>query len=76
MPYEVHLLVEVDPVFAIHRLIKPIKGCSLPVLCRHGGWLHLRRPSLWTNSNVAAVRVVPISGISTTLISRKAVDSC
>jgi putative transposase len=71
MPYEVHLLVEVDPVFAIHRLIKPIKGCSLPVL-----WLHLRRPSLWTNSNVAAVRVVPISGISTTLISRKAVDSC
>jgi putative transposase len=38
MPDHVHLLVEADPQFGIHRLVKQLKGRSS------------RLPSLWTNS--------------------------
>jgi hypothetical protein len=75
----VHLLVHVDLVSAIHGLskpIKPIKECSSSVLRSHGAWLHLRRPSSWTNTNFAAVGVAPISVIGTTSRSGEAVDLC
>lgn len=50
MPDHVHLLVEVDPQFGIHRLVKRLKGRSSRVLREEFPWLKSRIPSLWTNS--------------------------
>lgn len=50
MPDYVHLLVEVDPQFGIHRLVKKIKGRSSRILREEFDWLKRRIPSLWTNS--------------------------
>ena len=49
-PDHVHLLVEVDPQFGIHRLVKNIKGVSSHVLRKEFDTLRSRLPSLWTNS--------------------------
>ena len=49
-PDHVHLLVEVDPQFGIHRLVKNIKGGSSHVLRKEFDTLRSRLPSLWTNS--------------------------
>ncbi len=50
MPDHVHLLVEVDPQFGIHRLVKLIKGRSSRYLRLEFRSLTTRMPSLWTNS--------------------------
>ena len=50
MPDQVHLLVEVDPQFGIHRLVKNIKGVSSHRLRREFRTLKSRLPTLWTNS--------------------------
>ena len=64
MPDHVHLLVEVDPQFGIHKLVKAIKGRSSRLLRQEFGWLGSRLPSLWTNSYfVATVGGAPLSVI-------------
>lgn len=64
MPDHVHLLVEVDPQFGIHRLVKAIKGRSSRLLREEFPWLKSRLPSLWTNSYfVATVGGAPLSVI-------------
>lgn len=64
MPDHVHLLVEVDPQFGVHRLVKAIKGRSSRVLREEFSWLRSRLPSLWTNSYfVATVGGAPLSVI-------------
>ncbi len=50
MPDHVHLLVEVDPQFGIHRLVKLAKGRSSRFLRQEFPWLRSRLPTLWTNS--------------------------
>ena len=50
MSDHVHLLVEVDPQFGIHRLVKNIKGASSHQLRKEFPSLQSRLPSLWTNS--------------------------
>ena len=50
MPDHVHLLVEVDPQFGIHHLVKLIKGRSSNLLRNEFPWLKSRIPCLWTNS--------------------------
>jgi putative transposase len=50
MPDHVHLLVEVDPQFGIHKLIKRCKGRSSRLLRNEFKWLKSRLPTLWTNS--------------------------
>jgi len=50
MPDHVHLLVEVDPQFGIHRLIKLMKGKSSKLLREEFSWVKSRLPTLWTNS--------------------------
>lgn len=50
MPDYVHMLVEVDPQFGIHRAVKRMKGRSSHDLRREFPWLRSRLPSLWTNS--------------------------
>lgn len=49
-PDQVHLLVEVDPQFGIHRLVKYIKGVTSHELRKEFNSLRTRLPSLWTNS--------------------------
>ena len=50
MPDHVHLLVEVDPQFGIHRLIKLMKVKSSKLLREEFSWVKSRFPTLWTNS--------------------------
>jgi putative transposase len=50
MPDHVHLLVEVDPQFGIHRLVRLMKGRSSRLLRQEFPWLKSRLPTLWTNS--------------------------
>jgi putative transposase len=50
MPDHVHMLVEVDPQFGIHRFVKLAKGRSSRLLRQEFPWLKSRLPTLWTNS--------------------------
>ncbi len=50
MPDHVHLLVEVDPQYGIHKLVKLIKGRSSRILRQEFPALKTRLPTLWTNS--------------------------
>ena len=50
MPDHVHLLVEIDPQFGVHKLVKLIKGASSRILRLEFPWLKSRLPTLWTNS--------------------------
>ncbi|ASL18396.1 transposase IS200 family protein (plasmid) [Mycobacterium intracellulare subsp. chimaera] len=64
MPDHVHLLVEVDPQFGVHKLVKAIKGRSSRLLRQEFPWLRSRLPTLWTNSYfVATVGGAPLSVI-------------
>ena len=64
MPDHVHLLIEIDPQFGIHRLIKNIKGVSSHVLRKEFASLRTRLPSLWTNAYfVSTVGGAPIAVI-------------
>ena len=50
MPDHVHMLLEVDPQFGIHRAVKRMKGRSSHDLRQEFPWLRSRIPTLWTNS--------------------------
>lgn len=72
MPDHVHLLVEVDPQFGVHRLVKAIKGRSSRLLREEFPWLKSKLPSLWTNSYfVATVGGAPLSVIKRYVESQK-----
>ena len=61
MPDHVHLLVECDPQYGIHRLVKGIKGRSSHLLRDEFPSLKSRLPTLWTNSYfVATVGGAPL----------------
>jgi putative transposase len=50
MPDHVHALLECDPQFGIHRVVKRMKGRSSHQLRAQYAWLRSRLPTLWTNS--------------------------
>lgn len=50
MPDHVHALIECDPQFGIHRVVKRMKGRSSHDLRKRHSWLRSRLPTLWTNS--------------------------
>ena len=50
MPDHVHLLVDVEPQYGIHRLIKEIKAVSSGELRQSFAFLKRRLPTLWTHS--------------------------
>jgi putative transposase len=61
MPDHVHLLVEIDPQYGIHRLVRQIKGRSSRLLRQEFPRLRSRLPTLWTNSYfVSAVGGAPL----------------
>ena len=49
-PDHVHLLLEVDPQFGIHKAVKTIKGKTSRILRQEFPCLRSRIPTLWTNS--------------------------
>lgn len=64
MPDHVHLLLEVDPQFGIHKAVKQIKGRSSRVLRSEFPWLRSKIPTLWTNSYfVSTVGGAPLAVI-------------
>ena len=74
MPYHVHLLIEVDPQFGIHRVVKQIKGVSSRVLRQEFSWLKSRIPTLWTNSYfVSTVGGAPLAVIKKYIENQKTV---
>jgi len=74
MPDHVHLLVEVDPQFGIHRLVKQMKGRSSRILRQEFPWLRSRLPSLWTNSYfVSTVGGAPLAVIKQYIENQKSV---
>ena len=50
MPDHVHLLINVDPQFGIHRAVKRIKGRTSKLLREEFPSIPSRIPTLWTNS--------------------------
>lgn len=72
MPDHVHLLIEVDPQFGIHKSVKLIKGTTSRVLRQEFPWLRSRIPSLWTNSYfVSTVGGAPLSVIKQYIENQK-----
>ena len=72
MPDHVHLLLEVDPQFGIHRAVKQIKGYTSRVLRSEFPKLRSRLPSLWTNSYfVSTVGGAPLSIIKQYIENQK-----
>lgn len=72
MPDHVHLLIEVDPQFGIHKAIKQIKGRSSRYLRKEFESLRTRLPTLWTNSYfVSTVGGAPLNIIKQYIESQK-----
>ena len=64
MPDHVHLLVEVDPQYGIHRFVRQLKRVSSRILRKEFPKLTSRLPTLWTNAYfVATVGGAPLSEI-------------
>jgi putative transposase len=62
MPDHVHLLVECDPQFGIHRLVRLLKGRSSRFLRQEFPVLKRKLPTLWTTSYfVSTVGGAPLS---------------
>ena len=74
MPDHVHLLVEVDPQFGVHRLIKLMKGRSSRLLRSEFPWLKKRLPTLWSNSYfVSTVGGAPLAIVKQYIENQKKV---
>lgn len=72
MPDHVHLLLEVDPQFGIHKAVKYIKGRTSHVLRNEFPWLTTKLPTLWTNSYfVSTVGGAPLAAIKRYIESQK-----
>ncbi len=72
MPDHVHLLVEVDPQFGIHRLVRLMKGRSSHHLHQEFSWLKKRLTTLWTNSYfVSSVGGAPLAVIKQYIENQK-----
>ena len=72
MPDHVHLLLEVDPQFGIHKAVKAIKGRTSRVLRSEFRHLTTKIPTLWTNSYfVSTVGGAPLAVIKQYIESQK-----
>lgn len=72
MPDHVHLLVECDPQFGIHRLVRLMKGRSSRLLRQEFPVLKRKLPTLWTSSYfVSTVGGAPLSVIKQYIENQK-----
>lgn len=72
MPDHIHLLVDVDPQFGIHNLIKKLKGRTSRLLRQEFPCLKTKLPTLWTNSYfVSTVGEAPLKIVKQYIESQK-----
>lgn len=72
MPDHVHLLIEVDPQFGVHKAIKNMKGRTSKILRDEFPHLKTKLPTLWTNSYfVSTVGGAPLSVIKEYIENQK-----
>ena len=72
MPDHVHVLVEVDPQFGIHRFVKMAKGRSSRLLREEFPVLKSKIPTLWTNSYfVSTVGGAPLAMVKQYIENQK-----
>jgi putative transposase len=72
MEDHVHLLVEVDPQFGVHKLMKRLKGISAKKLREEFPELRSKLPCLWTNSYfVSTVGGAPLNIIKAYIENQK-----
>ena len=72
MSEHVHLLIEVDPQFGIHRAVKAMKGQSSRELRKEFSQLRTKLPTLWSNSYfVSSVGGAPLEHIKEYIQSQK-----
>lgn len=72
MPDHVHILMEVDPQFGIHKAVKSLKGYTSRILRQEFPYLRTKMPTLWTNSYfVSTVGGAPLEVIKQYIESQK-----
>lgn len=72
MPDHVHMLIEVDPQFGVHKAIKQMKGRTSKILREEFPHLKTKLPTLWTNSYfVSTVGGTPLSAIKQYIENQK-----
>jgi len=72
MPDHVHLLLDIDPQFGVHKAVKRIKGVSSRVLRQEFKELTTKLPTLWSNSYfVSTVGGAPLEMIQQYIQSQK-----
>ena len=72
VPDHVHLLVECDPQFGIHKLVRLLKGRSSRLLRQEFPILERKLPTLWTNSYfVSTVGGAPLAVIKQYIENQK-----
>ena len=72
MPDHIHLLLEVDPQFGIHKAVKLIKGTTSRILRNEFPELTTKLPTLWTNSYfVSTVGGAPLDIVKQYIESQK-----
>jgi len=72
MPDHVHMLIEVDPQYGIHRFVKFVKGMSSRFLRMEFSKLKSCLPTLWTNSYfISTVGGAPLAVIKQYIENQK-----
>lgn len=72
MPEHVHLLLDVDPQYGIHRAVKTMKSKSSRDRRREFSQLRTKLPTLWSNSYfVSTTGGAPLEQIKTYLQNQK-----
>ena len=72
MQDHVHLLLDIDPQFGVHKAVKRIKGVSSRVLRQEFKELTTKLPTLWSNSYfVSTVGGAPLEMIKQYIQSQK-----
>lgn len=68
----IHLLLDMDPQFGVHKAVRRLKGRSSRLLRQEFEILRQRLPTLWTNSYfVATVGGAPLSIVKQYIESQK-----
>ena len=74
MADHVHLLIDVNPQYGIHKAVKLLKSITSRKLRQEFQWLNSRLPSLWTNSYfVSTVGGAPLAVIKRYIEAQKSV---
>ena len=74
MPDHVHLLIEVEPQFGIHKAVKRLKGATSRYLRLEFPQLKSKLPTLWTNSYfVSTVGGAPLDMVKLYIQNQKEV---